>query len=211
MLIADTITNEVDLITLGPTPELQLGCVGNAASFLAGPLAPNEIVSLFGQNVGPAEPVFGQPDSDNLYPTQLGGTQVTFDGIPSPVFYVSAAQINAVTPRSLDGKTTTRVCLLVNGAVTNCIDAPVQRAAPAIFLNGKTAAALNQDGTINSQSNPAPVGSIVSIFATGIGTMTPAPPDGAIVGLPLPVQNLQVRMSTVVGLDSKQIRIYSAA
>jgi uncharacterized protein (TIGR03437 family) len=43
-------------------------------------------------------------------------------------------------------------------------------AAPAIFLNPDgTAAALNQDGTINSLRNPAPGGSIISIWVTGTG------------------------------------------
>jgi uncharacterized protein (TIGR03437 family) len=35
-------------------------------------------------------------------------------------------------------------------------------AAPQIFT-----VAVNQDGTLNSQANPAPVGSYVSIWATG--------------------------------------------
>ena len=38
---------------------------------------------------------------------------------------------------------------------------------PGIFRNGAGAAAINQDGTVNSVSNPAKVGSIVSIWATG--------------------------------------------
>jgi len=46
----------------------------------------------------------------------------------------------------------------------------VDIAAPAVFLNpdGNTAA-INQYGTVNSQANPAPVGSYVSIWATGTG------------------------------------------
>jgi len=46
----------------------------------------------------------------------------------------------------------------------------VDIAAPAVFLNPDgTAAALNQDGTVNSPANPAPSGSYVSIWATGTG------------------------------------------
>ena len=46
-------------------------------------------------------------------------------------------------------------------------------AIPEVFgyPNGY-AAALNQDGTINSQTNPAQSGSYVSIWATGIGYST---------------------------------------
>jgi uncharacterized protein (TIGR03437 family) len=63
----------------------------------------------------------------------------------------------------------------------------VTEAAPAIFTldppspRGGRAAALNQDGTINSPENPAPVGSILTLYATGVGSMQPAIPDGQVV------------------------------
>lgn len=38
----------------------------------------------------------------------------------------------------------------------------------------------------------------MSIFATGLGTMTPAPPDVRLVGLRLPTQSLQVQASNPV-------------
>lgn len=111
-----------------------------------------------------------------------------------PLLYVSSAQIDAVTPLALTAATT-HVCVIVNAATSNCMDVPVVAADPGIFTIGGYAAALNQDGTINSESNPAAPGSIVSIFATGLGTMTPAPPDGSLVGFPLPSQSLQVQAS----------------
>jgi uncharacterized protein (TIGR03437 family) len=43
-------------------------------------------------------------------------------------------------------------------------------ASPEIFQHGDgAAAAVNQDGTLNSAEHPAPPGSIVAIWATGIG------------------------------------------
>jgi uncharacterized protein (TIGR03437 family) len=44
------------------------------------------------------------------------------------------------------------------------------------------AIANNQDGTLNSDSNPALDGSIVTIWATGTGLTGEPLPDGAIVG-----------------------------
>jgi uncharacterized protein (TIGR03437 family) len=177
-----------EILTLGPaSSEVTLSCIGDGATFANGPLSPNEIVSLFGAGVGPAQPVVAQPDARGIYPFQLGGTQVTFDGVAAPLLYVSANQINLVTPRALQGKTVTHVCAGVNNAPTNCLDVPVQPVTPAIFVSsissGQYAAALNQDGTINSAANPAPVGSIVSVFATGLGAITTLP-DGAITPWP---------------------------
>jgi hypothetical protein len=59
-------------------------------------------------------------------------------------------------------------------------------------VDGVHALAVNQDGTVNSADNPAPVGSIVSVWATGLGPIAPAQADGTLVGLPLPNNVLPV-------------------
>jgi uncharacterized protein (TIGR03437 family) len=64
-------------------------------------------------------------------------------------------------------------------------------------LDGVHAAALNQDGTLNSAANPATVGSIVSIFTTGLGPIAPAQADGSLVGIPLPANVLQPTVQAI--------------
>jgi uncharacterized protein (TIGR03437 family) len=205
------LNTSVSTMTLAPaSATIALGCIGNAASFAPMPLAPNEIVSAFGIGLGPATPVAAQP-SAGLYPLQLGGVQITFDGIAAPLLYASNGQVNLITPGALSGKSTTQVCAVVNGAVANCFDMPVQPAAPGIFSSGKFyegsdpyAAALNQDGTINSQQNPAASGSIVSLFVTGLGATTPAVPDGSVTPASPPSQNLSVYMTASVQTDPNE-------
>jgi uncharacterized protein (TIGR03437 family) len=188
------------ILQLGPAAsEVALGCIGNAASFADMPLAPNEIVSLFGAGLGPAQLAPGQPDANGLYPFQLGGTEVTFDGIPAPLLYVSQGQVNLVTPQALQGKTTTHVCASQNQTALSCLDLPVQAAAPGVFASGYAgytpyALILNQDGTLNSASNPAPAESVITLFATGLGALTPSPADGAVVSPPLPAQQLPIQV-----------------
>jgi uncharacterized protein (TIGR03437 family) len=76
----------------------------------------------------------------------------------------------------------------------------VTQFAPGVFtVDGTHAAALNQDGTINSASNPAAPNSIVSIWATGLGRITPAQPDGSLAGSPLPINATQVLMGNYCG------------
>jgi uncharacterized protein (TIGR03437 family) len=137
-----------------------------------------------------------------------------FDGIAAPLIYVSENQVNALTPRRLLGQTTTHMCVVVNRTEKNCIDAPVLLAAPGIFstsapapasslpVSSPFAAALNQDGTVNSQDNPAQPGSIVSIFATGLGTISPAPQPGAVVDFPLPKLDTTVRVRALLGFNT---------
>jgi uncharacterized protein (TIGR03437 family) len=67
-------------------------------------------------------------------------------------------------------------------------------AAGVFTTDGYYAAALNQDGTVNSAANPAAPGSIVSIFATGLGPMTPPQSDGSIVIPPLPINTIPIQV-----------------
>jgi uncharacterized protein (TIGR03437 family) len=155
---------------------------GNAASFPVGTVAPGEIVSLFGSGLGPGTPA------------------VTFDGIPAPVLYAGANQVNAVVPYGV-GSTSTQMAVQFNGQSYGPIAMPVAAAVPGIFtLDGSghgQAAVLNQDGTLNSISNPAARGSIITFFVCGAGLMTPAVADGTIspLALPLPAPVLPVSVA----------------
>ncbi len=87
------------------------------------------------------------------------------------MLYVSDAQINLVAPVELMPVLFRRNCKS-RGAVRLCrlSETIVDRTDPGVFLSaGGNAVAINQDGTLNSQANPAKVGSYVSIWATGTG------------------------------------------
>jgi uncharacterized protein (TIGR03437 family) len=189
----------VSTFTLGPASgTVSLGCVGNAASFVNMPLAPNEIVAAFGANLGPAAGVTAEPDQDGVYPASFGGVEITFDGVAAPILYASSGQVNLITPGSLSGKTSTEVCAVVNGIAQNCFTMAVAATGPGFFLSASGyAAAVNQDGTVNSQENPAVPGSVISLYATGLGTTTPELADGSITPVPLPVQNTIYGMNYV--------------
>jgi uncharacterized protein (TIGR03437 family) len=112
---------------------------------------------------------------------------VTFNGIPAPLLYSSDGQINANAPWEIQGASTANVCVVFQGSSTNCVTLNVSNTAPGIFsLPSGYGAAVNQDGTINSPQNPATVGSIISVYVTELGPLSPEPADGSIVGLPLP-------------------------
>jgi uncharacterized protein (TIGR03437 family) len=188
------------LSTAAPVKTVGLACVGNAASFDAGSVAPGEIISLFGQGLGPVQGV--QPDvtMSSGFPSLLAHVQVTFDGTPGPLVYVQDGQINAIAPWKLTVGQSTAICVTYNGGAPNCIQKTVAAAAPGVFtVDGIHAAALNEDGTVNSPSNPAKTGTIVSIFATGLGALTPTPTDGAILDSPLPSNTLPIMLYSSIG------------
>jgi len=172
----------------------QLACVANAANYTSTTdmgIAGGELVALFGQGLGPTVGAQPQVSAQTGFPTQLAGVQVTFNGTPGPLLYVQDGQINAIAPWALQTGQTVEICAVYNDAQTNCIARTVVDADPGVFtVNGTYAIAVNQDGTANSASNPAKSGSIVTIFATGLGAISPPQPDGFIVGFPLPANVL---------------------
>jgi uncharacterized protein (TIGR03437 family) len=139
----------------------------NAASYSAGAVAPGEIIALFGQNVGPAALATGSPS------LELEGIQVTFNGIPAPLLYVSSGQLAAVVPFEITGAKQAAVQVSYDNQTSAAETFPVAATAPGIFTDNASGrgqgAILNQDYGLNSISNPATPGSIIMLYATGGG------------------------------------------
>jgi uncharacterized protein (TIGR03437 family) len=184
-------------------PTVQLTTVGSAASYASTAVAPGEIVSLFGSNMGPATGV-GLPSSDKTsIANTLGGVQVLFDGNPVPMIYASATQINAIAPVGLAGKTSTVVTVTYSGITSNALTIPVQATAPGIFAADGSGlgggAILNQDYSLNARLNPAAPGSVIAIYLTGAGVTNPGSVDGAITGAAPPFPAVAQAVSVTIG------------
>jgi uncharacterized protein (TIGR03437 family) len=178
-------------------PALKPFEVVNAASMLPGAIAPGELISLLGTGIGPAQPADLTLDASGLVSTSLNGIRVLFNGIPAPLIHVDASRITLSVPFEMDGKLQAPVAIETNGVagVTEAIqvayvDPASPAVAPGIFTvaNGTGAAAcINQDGSLNGPDNPAPAGSVVGIYLTGLGSTVPPGVDGTVTGLaPLP-------------------------
>jgi uncharacterized protein (TIGR03437 family) len=183
-------TGSMFLSSLSPNTTAQtysLVCAASAAGLEIGAVAPGQLIALFGNGLGPQTGVQTQATLQTPYPTRAANVQVTFDGTPSPLLWVQDTQINLVAPWSLTPNKNTQVCVSYNNFITNCLLLPVVQSTPAVFMSdGRYAAALNQDGSYNSAANPAPPGSVVTVFATGLGPVAPLPTDGALTPLPSP-------------------------
>ena len=162
-----------------------LKVVQNAASYSGGPIAPGEVITLFGDNIGPGALTTSQKNADGTVASSLAGTSVLFDSAAAPLLYVSATQLGAVVPYGVSGKNSVQVSVSVNGELSNSLVLNVAGAAPGIFTqdaSGSGAGAiLNQDSSLNTAAQPADRGSVVSIYATGGGFLIPSLLDGTIV------------------------------
>jgi len=141
-------------------------------------------------------------------PTTLADTQVLVNGIPAPLFMVSGPQINFQLPMSTPlGTNLLEVVRVSTGQTLGSFPITVQTTSPALFYtNVHTAAAFsgtdpcrggrtgicyqalanNEDGTPNSESNPALHGTTIHLFGTGQGVVPGAPADGDVAADQIP-------------------------
>ena len=207
-----TPTDSREIVVYGLLPGVPgVNSVVNAASYASGAVAPGELVTIFGSNIGPASSASGDPTSatlSNTLPTALGGMQVTFDGTAAPLLYASSGQINAVVPFEVVGQSSVQMTVTQASGPSYSATLPVVAANPSIFSanasgTGPGAILNNADLSKNSPSNPAAIGSAVVLFATGTGVFKPAVADGVLVpsGNP-PVIALNVTV-TIGGQNAK--------
>jgi uncharacterized protein (TIGR03437 family) len=173
----------------------QVNSVVNAASFVSGPVAPGEMVTVFGTVVGPGSFTGLQLSPNGTVSNNLGATQALFDGIAAPMVYADQLQTSFLVPYEVAGKTSTQFTIAFNGVASNAVALDVAPAAPGIFAaaGGKgQGAILNQDGSSNSPANPAAKGSVMVLYATGAGQTNPPGQDGVLAGSVAPKPVLPV-------------------
>jgi len=170
----------------------------HGASFQEAPSAPGAVLSVFGESLARDLVVAG----GFPLPTSLGGVTATVNGIPAPLFFVSATQINLQVPyEAAPGKAT--LDLSIDGVNKARIDFQIAPSSPGIFLHSTDrAVAQNQDFTLNSPQNPAPSGGVLIAYMTGqgavdipVGTGQAAPTDSLSQAI-LPAR------ATIGGLDA---------
>jgi uncharacterized protein (TIGR03437 family) len=172
-------------INLTAPPPPSIGAVLNSASFQP-VVTPGGIVSIFGTSLGPPLPPF-EYSTAGLFPSAYGDIKVTFNGIAAPLLSLSPGQINAVVPYALAGQNTANVVVTHYGQTSPAFSVPVVDTSPAIFTasqNGTGQGAIlnlkGQNYVYNSADSPALAGSLITLFATGIGIWDDTVQDGSI-------------------------------
>jgi uncharacterized protein (TIGR03437 family) len=180
LFVADTV-NRVTIFYPGLSPI-------NAANFLnPGLLAPGMISALF--STGNENQFGGKPSQATTLPlpTTLNGVQVLVNNAPAPLFYADPNQINFQVPMGTPQSGTADVQVLeaATGRLLGDSTVALNAVDPGLFTqagNGiGAAAALNQDNTLNSQTNAAVQGSVIQLFGTGQGFIAGVP-DGNVAG-----------------------------
>jgi uncharacterized protein (TIGR03437 family) len=138
--------------------------VDNSATYIAGVVAPNTILTLFGPNLGCVQ-----------------SPQVLINGSAAGILFADTNQINVVVPGQVSGSSAS-IQILCNATPIGAVAIPVALVDPAIFTETGTGTGqgsiVNLDGTVNTMDNPILPGSYISVYVTGFGSLNPVSPDG---------------------------------
>jgi uncharacterized protein (TIGR03437 family) len=165
-------------------------------------VAPGNIVQIYGSNLASSTAsASGVPLA-----TTLGGTSVSFGGIPAPLFYVSPSQINAQVPFELGSEGQYQIEVNSNGIQSPPDVVHVSATAPGIAaLPSGIAIAQHSDGSLVSEQSPAKPGESLVLYASGLGVTNPAVASGAASpSSPLAVP--QAMPTLLIGAESALIR-----
>jgi len=184
------------LVVYGLLPQGKVTlAIASAASATPGAIAPGAIATLYGTGLATGTATA----STFPLPQSLAGASVTVNGIAAPIFYASSSQINFQVPFEVSPGPAT-VSLSLNATPVGSITVPLFPVAPGIFLVGQgSAAVVNPDDSINSPAQPAPVGTVVSAYVTGLGAVSPAVGSGTAAPL-RPLSNAPGVTATIGGV-----------
>lgn len=181
---ADARSVDYTLRVVSDVPVLTPAGVVNAATWRSGPVSPGQLVIIGGSGFGDTPLVTATP-AGGIFGRSLANARVLFDGEPAPVLWVKSGQLAAVVPFGVAGRSAAQVAVEYRGRASAPVSVPIQAASPGLFTaNGAgtgAVAALNQDGSLNAQSNPAERGSVIVLYATGLGVTSPLAADGTLV------------------------------
>ena len=168
--------------TLRPrgTPIVPPGALLHAASFAASaPVAPGGLISIFGTNLADRTNYAAAPP----LPSSMDGTEVDLGGVPLPLLYSSAGQINAQVPFGLSGNTQYQVVVQRGSALSVPESFTVAAAEPGIFTTnmqgtGQGVIMKSDQITLAQTATPAARGEVVVIYCSGLGAVNPPVKQG---------------------------------
>jgi uncharacterized protein (TIGR03437 family) len=181
------------------SPQIFPRGVVNGASFASGqPLSPGSIFSLFGRELSTSST--GVVATSVPLPRDLGETRVTIAGLRVPLFFSADGQVNGQVPFELTPGTTTQVVATAQAALAAPEQITMAAVQPGIFTvnssgQGQGAVLIaNVGDTLAAPSGsipgratrPARPGEFLTIYCTGLGSVTDPPASGTpALGNPL--------------------------
>jgi uncharacterized protein (TIGR03437 family) len=131
-------------------------------------LSPGALASVTGTNLGPS-----QQDANEPLSRILGTTFVAVEGVRAPLLMTESGQINFQMPAD-DPAGIANVVVSVAGSMSNTLSVDTWTTTPVIL------AVTRANGTVAAAGNAPTAGEIVTIYALGLGSVTPDVPIGSV-------------------------------
>jgi uncharacterized protein (TIGR03437 family) len=179
---------------LAPPQVSEGGVINNASHAVGKPLAPGSIIEIYGSNQGSGAALVGNLPLNTVMgagqnPSVV--TSVAINGVPAPLYYVSAGQVNAQVPFATPAGDA-YVTVTVNDSLSQAIRFQSGAYAPGIY------AVINANGSLNPAGGSAKPGDYLTVYATGLGAVGNPPLDGW-PALANPLSNTQGTVTATIG------------
>ncbi|HEY3825480.1 MAG TPA: hypothetical protein VGL82_13030, partial [Bryobacteraceae bacterium] len=144
----------------------------------------------------------------------LNGTQLLLGGIPMPLLYAGPTQVNAIVPQAIAPNATYPLVVVTGGTMQSVPMAlTVTELQPGVYtadFSGSGAGIVTNalTGQLISASNPAHLGDYLTIYSTGLGTVSgpngeQEPADGAAAPTTTLYSTTANVTATVGGVNAK--------
>jgi uncharacterized protein (TIGR03437 family) len=157
--------------------------ITNIASGTPGALAPNTLASIYGTNLSFVTRALSAGDIQaGEVPIRLPstGVQVWLDEWPGHLYLVSPEQVNFLVPSNLRATEVT-IRVFRDGTVGPAVRLKLREAAPGLFqLDAEHVLASKLDYSLVTATAPSYPDEWVSLWATGLGAVTPPTTDGIL-------------------------------
>lgn len=152
-------------------------------------VSPGSLIDLYGSNL--ATRTVSAPAGGATLPVSLGGVEVTINGIPAPLLYVSPTLIILQVPYAA-GIGSAPAVVTSNGISSTPASLNIQLAAPSILTYGANRAVVrNQDNSVNSSSNCGVPGTYATAYLIGSGPLdNPISTGSVATAVPLSSETL---------------------
>ena len=151
------------------------GTLHNLNPQIGGSLAPGTVASVYGSGLAAG------PDAPGAVPlpVEYKGTSIIIGGVQTPLYFISAGQVNFELPVELAANAQYSIVGMVNGAITVPETVKVAAVAPGVaaFADGRVIA-QHVDYSLVDAAHPAHPGDYITIYLAGMGATDPSVPTG---------------------------------
>jgi uncharacterized protein (TIGR03437 family) len=168
------------------TPSLRgsASCAVSATHGYEVPVSSLGLIGIRGYDVSGGRTLAPTLTSGGTLPQISDGLQVFIGGMPASLLEMSSDEITVIAPTQLPSSGSTTLAVTQKGLVTAEFEVALEAAAPGIITRDGSgfgsALALNEDGSVNSPDHPAPPGTVVALYLTGLGQTDPPSLSGTV-------------------------------